>query len=434
MIVLNETPRSAEEIAALEALAARVANSPQLHASPKLRDFFSYVIDCALRNAPDEATEQQIGIHVFHRHPGYNSGDDSIVRSQARLLRAKVNAYFANDGSDEPVIIEIPKGQYFPVFRAADEAQDAEKQQPADTQHTAPDPEPVNSAAADQPRPTETHGIANAGKRRRAYAVLCVAGALALGIWAGYAWKSRRDHPATPVLDAFWKPLYASSGTLVIYSNPVFVGNPTTGLRLLTPMTNGHSSAERDSADSGELVDETYTGTGEAESIHTLTALFDAHGARFTLKRSNLVTWDEARSRNLIFIGAPSQNTALNDLQTLTQFSIAVTPDHHGYIVNLHPRAGEPTAFPLQSPTQGTAIVGLLPGLRPETRIVIFSGLSTVDTQGAVEFLNQTDSIRTLIKTVGTDNGVLKPFEAVLNINTSEGVAVNASFLAIHNR
>ena len=112
-----------------------------------------------------------------------------------------------------------------------------------------------------------------------------------------------------------------------------------------------------------------------------------------------------------------------------------MTPDHHGYIVNLHPRAGEPTAFPLQSPTQGTAIVGLLPGLRPETRIVIFSGLSTVDTQGAVEFLNQTDSIRTLIQdSRNRQRRVEAFFEAVLKINTSEGVAVNASFLAIHNR
>ncbi len=62
----------------------------------------------------------------------------------------------------------------------------------------------------------------------------------------------------------------------------------------------------------------------------------------------------------------------------------------------MHPYANESSAFPPQSATQETAIVALLPGLRPETRIAIFCGLSTVGTQQAVEFLSQPESIRTL--------------------------------------
>ena len=83
------------------ALAQRIIASSHLNSSPKLCDFFLYVVDCCLRNAPEEATEQQIGVHVFHRIPGYNSSDDSIVRSQARLLRMKLTAYFSNEGSHE---------------------------------------------------------------------------------------------------------------------------------------------------------------------------------------------------------------------------------------------------------------------------------------------------------------------------------------------
>ena len=63
------------------ALAQRIIASSHLNSSPKLCDFFLYVVDCCLRNAPEEATEQQIGVHVFHRIPGYNSSDDSIVRA-----------------------------------------------------------------------------------------------------------------------------------------------------------------------------------------------------------------------------------------------------------------------------------------------------------------------------------------------------------------
>ncbi|MBV9612725.1 MAG: hypothetical protein JO091_09635, partial [Acidobacteriaceae bacterium] len=67
-------------------------------------------------NRPEAATEQQIGIHVFGRPFGYNPNEDNIVRSQARLLRLKLEHHFAHEGLDEALIITIPKGQYLPVF------------------------------------------------------------------------------------------------------------------------------------------------------------------------------------------------------------------------------------------------------------------------------------------------------------------------------
>src|SRR5208283_2458873 len=94
----------------------RVASSATFQRSPRLRAFLQYVCRCALNDQPEAATEQQIGIHVFDRPPGYNPSEDNIVRSQARLLRWKLEQHFASDGKDEPLIITIPKGQYLPVF------------------------------------------------------------------------------------------------------------------------------------------------------------------------------------------------------------------------------------------------------------------------------------------------------------------------------
>jgi len=80
------------------------------------------VCRCAIENKPEAATEQQIGVHVYDRPPGYNPNEDNIVRSQARLLRMKLEHYFANEGKDEPVVITIPKGRYVPVFEPRPEA------------------------------------------------------------------------------------------------------------------------------------------------------------------------------------------------------------------------------------------------------------------------------------------------------------------------
>ena len=101
-------------------LVQRIASSQLLKSSSRLRDFLLYVGECAIRDAPEEATEQQIGIHVFGRAPGYNSSEDSIVRTHARLLRQKLTEYFVGEGSAEPIVVEIPKGHYLPIFRTAE--------------------------------------------------------------------------------------------------------------------------------------------------------------------------------------------------------------------------------------------------------------------------------------------------------------------------
>src|SRR5258707_12151254 len=100
-------------------LVQRVIESPHLISWARLRDFLLHVTACAIRETPEDATEQQIGIQVFQRSPGFNSSEDSIVRSQARLLRLKLSAYFNAEGASEPLVIEIPKGHYLPFFLPA---------------------------------------------------------------------------------------------------------------------------------------------------------------------------------------------------------------------------------------------------------------------------------------------------------------------------
>ena len=104
-----------------EDLVRRVASSTTFEKSPRLQAFFLHVCRCALDNKPEAATEQQVGICVYDRPPGYNPNEDNIVRSQARLLRLKLEHHFANEGKGESVVITIPKGRYLPVFETRSE-------------------------------------------------------------------------------------------------------------------------------------------------------------------------------------------------------------------------------------------------------------------------------------------------------------------------
>lgn len=104
-----------------EELVQRVATSSIFEKSARLKAFFLHVCRCALENRPEAATEHQIGMHVYDRAPEYNPNEDNIVRSQARLLRTKLDQYFANEGKGETVVITIPKGRYLPVFQSRSE-------------------------------------------------------------------------------------------------------------------------------------------------------------------------------------------------------------------------------------------------------------------------------------------------------------------------
>ena len=116
MTIVRPREARTESTGEHEELVRRVASSVTFEKSPRLRAFLIHVCRCALENRSEEATEQQIGIYVYGRSPSYNPNDDNIVRSQARVLRLKLEHHFANEGKDEPVVITIPKGQYLPVF------------------------------------------------------------------------------------------------------------------------------------------------------------------------------------------------------------------------------------------------------------------------------------------------------------------------------
>jgi hypothetical protein len=97
-------------------LAQRVAQSELFRHSPRLRGFLLFIVERTLRNGAAELVEYEIGTRAFDRTPDFNPADDSIVRSSARLLRAKLKEYFDGEGHEEPVVIEVPKGGYVPEF------------------------------------------------------------------------------------------------------------------------------------------------------------------------------------------------------------------------------------------------------------------------------------------------------------------------------
>lgn len=400
-------------------LVQRVVESPHLVGSARLRDFLLHVTACAIRETPEDATEQQIGIQVFQRSPGFNSSEDSIVRSQARLLRLKLAAYFNAEGASEPLILEIPKGHYLPVFLPSHrvdpvresglESSSVETLVPTYAEET----KDVSSKVTKRDKSEKQRGwLAFAGV---GFALL-----LCLALAAVFSWQ--RQTVATKPLKKLWSPFLAGAPPLVIYSNALFVGDAKSGMR--------YAANDGSDGQSAQLVDH-YTGIGELISVHELTKMFDSQRADFLLKRSPLVTWDEARSRNLIFIGSVAENGSLKLLPSTQDFTLTATADAAG-IVNHHPRPGEPQVYlrPEHPLTKDYAIVALLPGVQPDHKMLVFSGLTTLGTQAAVEYALEPDTVAELMRQVSFDKKVHN-FEALLEVSIRGGVPLQPRLVTV---
>lgn len=232
---------------------------------------------------------------------------------------------------------------------------------------------------------------------------------------------SRTSASKTPV-EIFWGPFLSGDPPVVIYSNARFLGNSKTGLR--------YAPAGVDP--SSEAVVDNYTGIGELTSVYELTKLFDAHRADFILKRSLLVTWDEAKQRNLIFIGSPAENPSLNAVPSPTDFTMVSTPSSAGF-TNNHPRAGEPALYsrPEHPLTMDYAVIALMPGVQSGKRTLMFSGLTTLGTEAVVEYASRKDTLAELLKTVTAPSGEVRPFEALLAVTVEGGVPLQSKLVSV---
>lgn len=99
---------------------ARICASRTFANAPMLRRFIKHVVTAALKGQSHELKEYSIGVEVFGRGPAFDPRVDTIVRVEARRLRAKLFEYYAGEGRADPVVFELPKGHYVPEFRLAE--------------------------------------------------------------------------------------------------------------------------------------------------------------------------------------------------------------------------------------------------------------------------------------------------------------------------
>jgi hypothetical protein len=85
--------------------------------SERMCRFLRLAVEHALREDPAPLKEYEIGVRVFDRREDFDPRQDTIVRVEARRLRAKLRKYYGTEGLHAPVVIEFPDRGYVPTFR-----------------------------------------------------------------------------------------------------------------------------------------------------------------------------------------------------------------------------------------------------------------------------------------------------------------------------
>jgi TolB-like protein/Flp pilus assembly protein TadD len=118
----------------------RVLSSVEFSRNERLSRFLRFVVEGHLEGKESELKESVIAVEVCRKRD-YDPKQDSIVRTEAGRLRARLAEYYAREGSGDPVIIELPKGGYIPVFRQP------EVRPPADHKRLWPAPQLIFALA-----------------------------------------------------------------------------------------------------------------------------------------------------------------------------------------------------------------------------------------------------------------------------------------------
>ena len=95
----------------------RVLGSPTFQQVDRLKRFLTFITLEALAGRSDQLKEYVIGVQVFGKEESFDPRTDPIVRVQARRLRSRLEQYYREDGQNDEIVIELPKGGYAPLFK-----------------------------------------------------------------------------------------------------------------------------------------------------------------------------------------------------------------------------------------------------------------------------------------------------------------------------
>ena len=178
--------------------------------SEQLRAFLTFVCEMEIAGRAGELTEYLIGVKALGRAANFSPTEDSSVRTRAYELRQRLQKFYAAEGADAPVRIELPKGSYTPRFSEA-RAAAAEPVAAPVAVLVAP---PVADVAP--PVPDASLPVAVPVGRDPAFWRGILIGAAAMAAVATFFIAKLQPTAADPAVVAAWTPFLAKDSEIIV--------------------------------------------------------------------------------------------------------------------------------------------------------------------------------------------------------------------------
>jgi hypothetical protein len=412
-------------------LVQRIVCSPHFQKSTRLRELLQYIVEQTLHGNAHELTEQHIGNALFHKPSNYSPLEDSSVRVHVRQLRLKLHEYFNEDGRNESIVVEIPKGSYAPVFRAALKA------------------EPVSAAI----EPKASPAVAWPGWAMLPWA-LCALLAMAC-VALTYRTITHRAGAAVPASPALSWPFSQIFDTR--HQTVIVVADSNYGMaRILSSQPGSLDQYLRREFLQGpeaSKIGAANSRLSEYRSNSTLTSFADVadvvalYRMAGPLQTQVLVRYPrDLRLRDLdhnnyVFIGSPGSNPWVTLFQDKLNFreTEGVVGNSAKVFVNKNPLPGELAQYEglRWTGTMGEdyATISLLPNATHDGSVLVLQGLQQEGTEAAGRFLADEENQRQLMSALHISAADSQSqniwFEALIRSRTVSGAPNTTTLVAV---
>jgi hypothetical protein len=419
----------------IEKQVRRILASRTFHSSPLLQRLLEFVVSRQREGRAMEVKETTIAVEVLGKHGGFNGRVDNAVRVHASRLRAKLAEYYGEEGLEDKVLVEIPRGGYLPHFAYRTPS-------PGPAEPPAPGPLAPGPPGA-EPRPRR------AGPARMS---LLAIGLLASGcILLGYLYGQRGRSADLPrSVEEFWSRFRnATVPTIVVYQTRMFLrleerypllllyeGNTAASTYEHIPLPSDAPAEVRGLVGDREVMfDASWADVGSVYGIYGVMRIFAGSGAAVSLEESEKFTGEQCRYRNVILISPRWGNRLVGQLAPSQSFEFADNPRQ---IINKSAAPGAPRKWQdeFDATTQALrttyGLVILRPGMTPGTHILVISGICSRAVQATATYLTSPAGTEELERHLGGGTGGRLPesLEVVLKVDCVRGQVAMISFAA----
>jgi hypothetical protein len=439
---------------ACQELLERVVNSRELNRAQRLRELLCYLGKRSQKSMAGVLREQEIGTAVFGRPREYDTSLDNIVRVNVSELRKRLAHYFSEEGAGEPIVMEIPRGGYVPVFYARKAVEAAEPHPflvPAAT-----DPEGKAHGAVPAVAPdiattlSASEPFANSRRSRVVARVLGAGLGLALAGCAFLAWQNfwlraqAQPWRTDPVRAAFWGEFFGSGDEVDIVTADTSFALAQDILGKTISLNDyldykyqsfaDDPSLSPDKREALRLVLNRNNGSiGDFQAAERLMDL-DAHSNMLKLAGARSYTPEAIRANNVILIGSRESNPWVDLYKGQMNFLLEYEPaTQRTYIVNRSPQPGEKARYDASSDrNQAYSVVSFLPNLSEHRYALVLSGSDSQATRAAGEFIASRDGLAQIRQKMPL--GAFPYFEVLLGSSRLVGTTLNTEILAYRVR